>query len=572
MIAFAATPIFLPAGILLLAAAGLARRGAVLSRQELEAFGDPDILAATSSLPTPARRRLSLLLRVGVALAALLALARPQSEPRPASLTRTGRDILVALDLSRSMGVMDLGDSRLQEAKRAAWSLAGATPGDRLGLIVFGGAAFLQLPLTTDLATFQLFLDAASATEIGDPATDPGSALRVAVTTFEHEGNEGHRAVLLVSDGERTEGQLTPAVERIRAARIPVFAVGVGTASGGRVPNDSGAAEGPWHLDDIGRPVISHLVEDDLRLIAEATGGAYARADDPAALGRLRTRLAAVAARPLADHPALERAELFQWPLLLAVLALAAELCFGLLPPSRRHVLIRFAVPLLGMVWVVASGCADESGEIRRGRRLYDAGSYPQAYDVFHGAFQRSGDPAVGYDAGNAQYRMRRYEDAVRTYRAATEGAPETRRRALFNLGNAYVRAAEDAGGSGDFLRRAIAAYEEVLSLDPTDHDAKWNLELALRRQGEVESGGSGGMRGRAQYGRGNMRNEGYESEPDQAVGAMAGGGMGDAQGESAEQLSETQARQLLETLQRQQLSSHEGRPAMTGDKGGRDW
>ena len=572
MIAFAGAPILLPAGILLLAAAGLARRGAALSREELEAFGDPRVLAATSSLPTPARNRLLALLRAGVVLAAQLALARPQSEPRPATLTRTGRDILVALDLSRSMGVTDAGDTRLREAKRAAWSLAGATSGDRLGLIVFGGGAFLQLPLTTDLATFQLFLDAASPSEIGDPATDPGSALRAAATAFEHEGNEGHRAVLLVSDGERTEGQLEPAIQRLRKAHIPVFAVGVGTLGGGRVPNDSGAAEGPWHLDDIGRPVISHLVEDDLRRITEATGGAYARADDPAALGRLRTRLAAVAARPLADHPALERAELFQWPLLLAVLALATDLLLGLLPPLRRRVLIPFAVPLLGVIWVVAPGCTSEGGDLRRGRRLYDAGSYPQAYDVFHGAFQRSGDPAAGYDAGNAQYRMRRYEDAVRSYRTATEGDPETRRRALFNLGNAYVRAAEDAGGSGDFLRRAIAAYEEVLNLDPADRDAKWNLELALRRQGEVESGGSGGMRGRAQYGRGNMRNEGYESEPDQAVGAMAGGGMGDAQGESAEQLSETQARQLLETLQRQQLSSHEGRPAMSGDKGGRDW
>jgi tetratricopeptide (TPR) repeat protein len=168
---------------------------------------------------------------------------------------------------------------------------------------------------------------------------------------------------------------------------------------------------------------------------------------------------------------------------------------------------------------------------------------------------------------------MNRYEEAAESFRKAL-AVPDTafRHRVLVNLGNAYVRAAEEAPDKGDFLRRAVQTYEQALALAPTDRDAKWNLEIALRKQADVETGGSPGRGGRAQAGKGNGGEEGLDSQRETAIGAMAGGGMGDAGGESAEELTDEEARKLLEAVERQQLTSHQARPASGGGKAGRDW
>jgi tetratricopeptide (TPR) repeat protein len=177
------------------------------------------------------------------------------------------------------------------------------------------------------------------------------------------------------------------------------------------------------------------------------------------------------------------------------------------------------------------------------------------------------------YQAGNAYYRMRRYEDAAVRYRLAATGPRDVRQPSVFNLGNSLVRAAEEAPERGQLLLDAIAAYEEALRLDPGDRDAKWNLELALKRLEEDRMAGGSSGRGRAaDYGRGNMNVPGYEGNPEAASGAMAGGGFGAGEGESVEELNADQARQLLEAVQREQLATHEGRRSDEGTTGDRDW
>jgi tetratricopeptide (TPR) repeat protein len=230
-------------------------------------------------------------------------------------------------------------------------------------------------------------------------------------------------------------------------------------------------------------------------------------------------------------------------------------------------------VSRLGAVLIMTLvGCSSATREIRRGQQLYEAGQYRESNQAFQRALAVSGDPALQYAIGTTLYRLHRYEEAGRSFRQATS-VPRLKQRSWYNLGNAYVRAAEEASDKDVPLRQAIAAYEEALRLDPADSAAKWNLELALKRRGDDrESGGSPGRGRSADYGRGNQNTPGYEGNPEAAVGAMAGGGYGSGEGESAEELSETQARQLLEAAEREQLSSHQGRAAMSGGAGEQDW
>ncbi len=565
-------------------------------RAQLASFGDPAVLARGSSLPSD--RAPAIRSRLGVAAFALglIALARPQLGKREAELAHTGRDVLVVLDLSRSMNVADVSLSlrsrpgqaataRLALAKRLAWETVSASPGDRVGLVVFGGSAFLQLPLTPDQATLRLFLDAASSDDLGDPATDLSAALVTAARTFEHEGERGRRALLVVSDGESGEGDLDDAIASVRRLSIPVFTIGVGTSAGGPVPADSSEAPERFHRDHIGRIAISRLQEEDLRHVASATGGAFARWDRPVDLRQLTAALGKVQVRTLSSQKSKERADRFQWPLGAAVLLLGLEAWVG--RRGRRGRRGRSTAVTQGagggavigspagstfalVLLVTLLACSGDAGE---GDRLYQEGNYHGAYDAYRRALARDSTPQLVYQTGNTLYRLRRYDDAAERFRQATWGPEQLRQRSFYNLGNALVRAAEETPESNERLHRAVAAYEEALRLDPADADAKWNLELALRRLGDDRTAGGSRGRGRsADYGRGNMNQPGYEGNPEAAVGAMAGGGFGSGEGESVEQLDEEQARRLLDAVQREQLTTHEGKRMRETPSGGRDW
>jgi Ca-activated chloride channel family protein len=299
----------------------------------LTAFGDESLVAVSSSVPSRQARLVLPALQLGAIVCCLVALARPQLGNRPAALAHTGRDVLVLLDLSRSMNATDDSLNRLTIAKHLITSLLRNAPEDRTGLIIFGGSAFLQLPLTENHSAFQRYLEAASTDDIADPGTDLSNALTTAVTAFEHDGEQGYQSVLIVSDGESVEGDIGPALSRLKKAGIPVFSIGVGSPEGAPVPADSSEAPEKWHRDHIGRVVVSRLEEGDLRRAALETGGTYVRATADG-LQRIASDLSRLGKRRLSSRESTERIDRFQWPLGLALLTLALG---PAVKPSKRR-------------------------------------------------------------------------------------------------------------------------------------------------------------------------------------------------------------------------------------------
>ena len=303
---------------------------------DLVTFGDEATLGRLSMLPS-ARHRLA---RHGLVLLALalglVALARPQFGAAPVTLAGTGRDVLLALDLSRSMNAEDIGSSRLEAAKRAARALVRASPGDRFGLVIFGGSAFLQLPLTLDRSALELFLAAASTHDIPDAGTSIASAVSVAAAALRHEGGQGRHAMVVLSDGEDLDESVSDAIAILKRDRIPAFAVGVGSLEGAPIPvadsTDGGAPA--FHRDRIGRVVSTRLEEGNLEWMARESGGEYVRWQGEASVRPLTSAMSRLEGRQITSRARALRAERFQWPLALALVALVAE---WIAPTLRRR-------------------------------------------------------------------------------------------------------------------------------------------------------------------------------------------------------------------------------------------
>lgn len=313
-------PVFLviALGVLPVAAALLVARERK-RRAALARFGEVRLLELASALPPPGRPVLRPALLVAALGLGLLALARPQSGTRTTVTETGGRDVLVLLDLSRSMNARDVAPSRLDAAKRAARLIAAAEPDDRLGLAVFGTSAFLTLPLTADHSAFQEFVDGAATIDLPEAGTDLGGALAAGVQALLRDGQAGSRAVLLLSDGEDFAGAVDTLLPGLTRDGIPILAIGFGTTDGG-----------PLTIQ--GATVTTHLNEATLRAVATATGGAYARWNDDASISGIVRDLERLATHSLTSRAAAPLPERFQWPLALAFAALLVE---GLGPDRR---------------------------------------------------------------------------------------------------------------------------------------------------------------------------------------------------------------------------------------------
>ena len=204
----------------------------------------------------------------------IVALARPINGYREGGATTTGRNLLIALDISRSMETEDVKPSRLAEARAAAYELIAALPGDKIGLIVFSGEADLVVPLTYDHTALRDALEQVNRSWAGVGGTNFGLVLRKAMQDFKRSTPKGStNALVILSDGEDTVNSSPEVAEEARENKLLVITVGIGTAAGGPIPDPNGE-NGLWQ-DANGKHVISKLNTESLRRFAEATGGDY---------------------------------------------------------------------------------------------------------------------------------------------------------------------------------------------------------------------------------------------------------------------------------------------------------
>lgn len=273
-----------------------------------------------------------LLLRHGLGLV-VVALAAPMYGTRMEMVRAKGIDLMVCVDVSNSMLCEDLAPDRMEVARRAMAQLTDQLKGDRMGIIVFAGEAFVQLPITTDRSAAKLFLDGVNTEAVSTQGTAIGAAIDLARESFDPASSAG-KAIIVITDGENHEDDAEGAARSAAEEGIVVHTVGMGSPQGGPLPVRRNGQLSGYRKDRNGNTVISRLNEDMLKRIAAAGNGAYVRATERSAgITELLGDLRAMDTREVGSFRYTAHEDQYRYPLAAGLLLILIGMLFG----ERRH-------------------------------------------------------------------------------------------------------------------------------------------------------------------------------------------------------------------------------------------
>lgn len=250
-----------------------------------------------------------ILLSAGFALG-VVALMNPRQPGAADNVNRKGIDVVVALDVSKSMLATDLAPNRLERAKQFIIKLMTAMPDDRIGLVLFAGRSYLQMPLTADHGSAQLFVGSASPDAIPQQGTVISDALEMSLKAFNPKERR-FKAIVLISDGEDHDAEAVKTAEEMAPQGVMINTVGVGSAEGSFIVDP---ATGQNKTDEFGATVVSRLNEETLRQIAEKTNGIYTKLEDSEqSVSAVKDQLSQIEARAYGDVSLINYKTFYMW-------------------------------------------------------------------------------------------------------------------------------------------------------------------------------------------------------------------------------------------------------------------
>ena len=490
----------------------------------LKRLGDPDLLRRLSDPSAPRLQRLKAVLSLTALTFLVLAAAGPRWGRSYQQVRRRGVDVVIAVDVSASMLAQDVLPDRLTQAKRELGLLIDSLEEDRVGLVAFAGAAFLQCPLTLDHAAARSLLDLFGPDLVPRPGTDLAAALETSLAAFP-PGDGRHKAVILLTDGEDHSGRLDSAVKQAEEEGARIFPVGFGNPSGEVIPiKDDNGNVTDYMKDKSGKTVVSKLGEAALQNMASRTGGTYRRAaDGEVDLEALKNDVGRIEKKTLEDRVADRTRNRAAVPL---AAALAIAFLEFLWPERRGHFkelwgrwAKRWAAMLILTLAFPPAGHAmgrkadGESRAVRywRERAEKDPKDAAARWNLGQ-AFYQSGDGARAAGA---------FEESGKLF-----SDPARRSQAAYNAGTALAKAGK--------LEEALEKFKDAMRLAPGDADAKYNYEL-LRRMMK-----KGGGKGEPKPDKGKSGEKKTGEQPASAARAKEG-------------LSKEDAERILQAVERQE-------------------
>ena len=427
---------------------------------------------------SPLRRILRaslLILAVGLGL---VALAQPRYGVDEKETKQKGRDVIIAIDTSRSMLATDFAPTRLARAKLFTQDLIRLLQGDRVGLVAFAGSAFLQAPLTLDYNAVTNALEELDTNIIPKGGTNIAAAITATREAFgKAEGQT--RALIILTDGEELDADGIAAAKSAAGEGIRVFTVGIGSPEGSLIPIRREDGRADFVRDTAGKPVTSKLDDSRLKEIASVTGGFFTPISPDAALEVFQKGIEPMELSETGVFSARQPIERYQWPLALAT----ACLMFSLLPGDRRR-----RLPAILALFFMSS----PSAQAQLGLEEYKQGDFEKAESAFQDQLKKQpGSRPLQFNTGAAAYKTGDFEKAILNFTEALLSEDQKLREdASYNLANSLVRkgeAAKENDAKKTNWKNALEHYDETLRLNPKNTPASQNRDITKKLLEDLE-------------------------------------------------------------------------------------
>lgn len=432
-----------------------------------------------------------------------IGLSRPQMGAKLVENERKGSEIIIALDVSNSMLAQDYSPNRLERAKLAISRLVDKLRGDRIGLVIFAGRSFVQLPITSDYVSAKIFLNSIDPGSIPDQGTDLAEAINMSMRSFSAQGQMGsdNKAIILITDGENHEADPVIAATNAAEEGIRVFCIGVGTPEGKPIPIGD---NGELLRDRDGNIVVTKLDESTLQEVAAAGNGSYVRAGATEfGLNPILDELEELKAQQYESQVFEDYNEQYMYFFGIALVFMLLEFFVGNLKSSRKL----FSAALVFMLATSQLSAQTDRSEVRKGNRLFNKDNYKEAEVEYRkGLIKDSLSLASRYNLGNTLYRMDDMEQAQASYTQIADSVAKSNISSInweegrvecestlasdlyHNIGNTFLQQKKYA--------EAIEAFKNALRCNPGDMDTKSNLAYAQKKLEDEQNqqGGGGGQ------------------------------------------------------------------------------
>lgn len=307
----------------------------------MERLGDSKVLEAMMPLYSPARRRWKRALQAVALGIIVIGIANPQVGTKYEEVKRKGFELMICLDVSNSMLAEDLQPNRLQRAKQAISTVIDRLKNDKIGIVVFAGEAYIQLPLTVDHSAAKLFLRSVNTDMIATQGTAIGRAIELAVSSFSAD-TKSSKHIIVISDGEGHEDDPVTAAQEAAKLGITVHGVGIGSLDGTPIPNYVRGQMTGFKKDREGNTVVTKLDEVTLQKMAAAGGGTYVRATTSrTGLTQLMDELEGAKREEFGSKMFTSYEDRFQYFLGIALFLLILEF---LIPSRKRRLFAEFSL------------------------------------------------------------------------------------------------------------------------------------------------------------------------------------------------------------------------------------
>ena len=443
-------------------------------KKRLRKFGDPHLLKEL--MPNVSRVRPVVkfwLLEAALALLVVM-LARPQLGTRISHEKRTGIETIIAMDISNSMRAEDVVPSRLERSKMLIENLVDNFTNDKIGLIVFAGDAFVQLPITSDYVSAKMFLGNIDPAMMQNQGTDIAAAIKLATNSFTQQENIG-KAIIVITDGEDHEGGAIEAAKYAKDKGMRVYVLGVGSTKGSPIPVPE---TGDYMRDNSGNTVMSALNEQMCREVAQSGGGAFIHVDNNTnAQRQLDEELDKLEHSETESTIYSDYDEQFQAVGILVLILLVIEIIIlERKNPYMKNISLfgnkKIATVCLLLIAVAAQAQTDRQ-YVRQGNKLFQKGDFEHAEVAYAKAIEKNEkNPQAHYNLGNALMAQRKDSAAVVQFQAAgqLETNPLRKSQAYHNIGVVCQQ--------NKLYGDAIEAYKQALRLNPNDDETRYNLAL----------------------------------------------------------------------------------------------